>query len=93
MLSFVAVSAIYLWVVKRFHIKELHPPAGPLWLRIAATVAGIVLAMGLLAYDARLDPLAPRALQVTELTSTHSETGEAAGGPQHRPVGREPKCA
>jgi membrane-associated phospholipid phosphatase len=91
--SFVAVSALYLWVVKRFHIKELDPPLGPLWLRVTATTVGLLLAVGLLAYDARLNPLTPGALKVTSVTSTHSETGEAAGAPQHRLVGREPKCA
>ena len=91
--SFVAVSALYLWVVKRFHIKELDPPLGPLWLRVTATSLGLLLAVGLLAYDARLNPLAPGALKVTELTSTHSNRDEAAVGPQHCLVGREPKCA
>jgi hypothetical protein len=92
-LSFVAVSALYLWVVKRFHIKELDPPLGRLWLRVTATGIGLVLAVGLLAYDARLDPLAPGALKVTELTSGRSRVGDLAECPQRRTVGKEPECA
>lgn len=61
--SLVVARAIYLWVVKRFCIKERGSTLGPGWFRIAVTALGVVLAVGLLVYDAGLNPLLPRGSQ------------------------------
>jgi PAP2 superfamily len=58
--------AIYLWVVKRFGINERGSALGAGWFRIAVTALGVVLAVGLLVYDAGLNPLVPRASQGQE---------------------------
>jgi heme/copper-type cytochrome/quinol oxidase subunit 2 len=61
--SLVVAGAIYLWVVKRFKIKERGAPLHPLWLRVLLTVIGALLVAGLLVYDASLNPMTVRALQ------------------------------
>ena len=62
--NILVVGAIYLWAVKRFGFKE----RGDLWgtprTRTTATVLAVVLVLGLLAYDARWNPLVPQPTQV-----------------------------
>jgi undecaprenyl-diphosphatase len=61
--SLVVAGAIYLWVVKRFKIKERGKSLDPMWLRVLLTVLGLLLVLGLLVYDASLNPMTPHALQ------------------------------
>lgn len=60
--SLVVAGAIYLWVVKRFKIKERARPLDPVWLRVLLTVLGALLVAGLLVYDGSLNPMTPGAL-------------------------------
>jgi undecaprenyl-diphosphatase len=90
--SFVAVSAAYLWVVKRFNIKELDAPWGPIWFRVSATVAGVVLAVGLLAFDATLDPLTPGALRVSSSVASRSAGVPATRRVDADDLGAKPRC-
>jgi undecaprenyl-diphosphatase len=61
--SLVLAGALYLWLVKRFEIKELMPPLGTLSMRVALTALGVALVLALLVYDASLNPLLGRALK------------------------------
>jgi hypothetical protein len=68
-LSLVMAGAAYLWIVKRFHIKERYTPLWPVWVRVTATVVGLALVMALLVYDAGLNPLTTKALKPQAMRS------------------------
>jgi hypothetical protein len=65
--SLVVSGGIYLWAVKRFHLKERGVLWGSTTARVAATTLGILLVVGLLAYDMQWNPLVPG---VAEVSST-----------------------
>ena len=78
--SLVAAGAAYLWVVKRFHIKERFTPLWPFWVRITATAVGAAPLLALLFYDAELNPLTNKALKPS------LRPPATASAPQARPL-------